>query len=250
MTVTAAAAYEQGLDAEAELEAEIGELRQRETEAVAAAVAGAPDKSAYVPNGAPERLRRKREAAERRLADLREFEMPARERLARDAQARIVQEAVKRAQVKAREFDQLEESAIDRATAAFLDFAHAYRDLHAAAEAREAIAAGLAADGHAPSGGSEELAQLAEFRRPFLSRLMPFPADVEVLFNAIVLAATDPHAESVLFGQTHPDATAFVARVKDARAAGLVSRVQLTLTPMRSALQPAAFSAAPARDGA
>jgi hypothetical protein len=223
------AAHVKGLEQEAELVAEIDTLRVREQEAVAEAVATDPSRSAYRPNSPAELIRRKREAAQRRLDDLREFELPARQRVAADAQAVERAKVVRDATVKARRLDAAEEKALDRAAAAFAEFVAAWHELHDAARAREAIEADLDAGGHVPQVSGER----ALFRRPFMATVQPFPADPEILFNRCALAVTEPHAETPYFAQRFPDAAPFAVRLRDLRESHAFRRAELRFSPVQ-----------------
>jgi hypothetical protein len=200
-TATQVNAYELGLEAERKLVEEIESLKEKETAAVAAAIASAPGESAYKPNGAADLARRKRQALEARLYDLRERELPMREQLAREARQRARDEAIAAAVKRARVFDAIEAAALERAAGAFGEFVDAWRELAEAAARREKIAAELDVDGLL---GRE--AERERSLRHFTSTVTPFPGDPMVLADLIVSILTDEHRDAELFLQQHPDA--------------------------------------------
>jgi hypothetical protein len=214
---------------------EIAELRTREAEAVEAALReGKPTRG---PSTKAEPLRRKREAAERKLTDIREFELPAAHQLAVEAQEALRAAKLEHARTEARIFDQFEAEAIPRIAAGFEEILRAYAALAEAAAGREEVYAEIESDGLLNGLNENEVELIRrDFRSPLMSQ---FPVSPAALFEVLTEAVLDPHAGDLqyeaTFAQEHPAAAAFVSLLEEAREERLYRRVRLRFTEPRSA---------------
>jgi hypothetical protein len=193
---------------EADVVERIADLRRDEEAAVQDALrAGGPT---YGPGAKAEGIRRKREAAERKLTELREFTLPEARKLASEASEILRAAKVAHAREQARSFDGLEQEAVQRAAFAFEAFVRAYAALADAAQGREEILEELE-QGDLLNGLRED--ERFRLMRCFESTMSPFPANALALFEALIPALCDPHA-----GSSDTDVAAFVAKANPVAA--------------------------------
>lgn len=225
---------EEQIGEEAKLVEEIRELRGRETVAIEQALrAGTQSRG---PGTKAESIRRTREAAERKLQDIREFEIPAARRLAAEAAEALRRAKFVTAEAKARPFDVLEAQARGRIASAYEELLRAYLALADAASGREAIYEDLEREGLLNGLDENELTRL---RRVFSATTSPFPASPAALVEALEPAVLEAHAGNpeyeAHFAQTYPFAALFVGLLAEVRNAGLYRRCHLRLTTMKAA---------------
>lgn len=219
---------------EATLEQEIAQLRVREADAVEAAQR--EGKPSYGPSGKADGVRRKREAKERRLVTLREFERPASRKIAAEGAEALRAAKLTTARAQARTLDPIEAQNIERFARGFEECLRAYDGFASAASDRESIYEKLEQSG--VLNGLDEN-QLFQLRKEFSSSLNPFPVSPAAAFEAITEAVLEPHAGNGAyrenFRQSHPTAAAFVDLTTDVREEGVYRRVHLRFTDKRSA---------------
>jgi len=219
---------------EARLVDEIAELRSRESEAVDAALR--EGRQTRGPGSPAEGVRRKREAAERKLVDIREFELPAARKIASEAAAALRAAKLAQAQADARPFDQFEQEAVERIATAYEELLRGYAALADAAEGREEVYERLEADGLLNGLSDNEKWQIT---RAFQSTVQPFPVSPAALFESIAPAVLEPHAGDPEYAehlrQSSPIAARFVELLATAREERIYCRCHLRLTETRSA---------------
>lgn len=227
-----AARVEEQIAEEAKLVDTIAELRKREEQEIEEAMrAGTPGRGG---GSKAEGTRRKRETAERRLVDIREFELPAARRLAAEAADALRRVRLADAEAQSQGLRPLEEEAAQRIALAYDDLLRGYAALAEAASAREAIYEQLEQSGLLNGVAENERWRL---QRVFQTDFAPFPASPAALFEALEPAVLDPHAaDDEGFAQRQPFAARFVKLLSAAREDGLYRRCGLRLTEMRSAL--------------
>jgi hypothetical protein len=226
---------EQQVREEATLVEEIASLRARETEAVQAALReGSPTRG---PLSKTEGIRKKREAAERKLATIREFELPAAHQLAVEAQEALRLAKLEQGRAAARPFDQIESEAIARMAVGYEEFLRGYAAFAEAASGREAVHAELQNTGLLNGLGDGELWKIT---LEFQSTLNPFPTSPAAMFEAVTEAVLDPHAGDPQYeaelSQRYPTAAAFVSLLAGVREEGLYRRTRLRLSDNRTAI--------------
>lgn len=227
-----AARVEEQIAEEGQLAATIAELRRREEQEIEAAMrAGSPSRG---PGSKSEGTRRKREAAERRLVDIREFELPAARRLAAEATEALRRARLAEAEARARGFDALEDAAAERIALAYDDLLRGYAQLADAASGRESVYEELEAASLLNGLADDEQWRI---RTVFQSTYSPFPVSPAALVESLEPAVLDPHAhDDQGFAQRQAFAARFVDRLAEARNERIYQRCALRLTEMRSAL--------------
>lgn len=210
---------------ESTLTGEIAKLVERERAAVDAALR--EGKQARGPGTAAEVARRKREAAERRLEDLQNFEGPAARKIASEATAALRRAKLAAARAEARSFDALEEAAVQLIATGYEQFLRGYAALADAAEGREAVHAQLEAEGLLNDIPEAEKWPL---QRAFQSTVQPFPASPDALVELIAPAILDQHVDADEFAQRHPVAALFAPLLEAVRQERLYRRCRLRLS--------------------
>jgi hypothetical protein len=214
---------------------EIAELRTREAEAIEAAIRSG--KQARGPGSKSEGVRRTREAKERRLADIEEFEEPACARLALEAQAALRAARLQQALLGARTFDQPETGGIEQIAAGVTFVLRGYAALATAATSREELHAELEQEGILNGLSDGELWQI---QKQFQSKLNPFPTSPAAMFEAVMEAVLDVHAGDPQYAealaQRYPTAAVFVPLLAEVREERLYKRTALRLGDNRTAV--------------